>query len=187
MALKGFTPLYMINGADYNRSIETCVAIASDSSVFGVGSPVKLASTEGVLGDDGNYYNSVVASAAGDVDYGICVGIDPVTVQSLPYRVASTLTKVRVLPLQGVVFGIQEDSVGGSLALTDCNSTIDYVIGSPAVNVLTGIGDVMLDSSTVHATTGAFRLLRPARIPGNVIGTNCIWEVIAYTDALAGA
>jgi len=75
------------------------------------------------------------------------------------------------------LFVIQEDSDGGSLALTDIAGNTLLVSGTGSS--VTGQSGWEIDSSAGGDSTAAdqLRLINIARIPGNAIGTNCKWII----------
>ena len=75
------------------------------------------------------------------------------------------------------LFVMQEDSAGGSLALTAIGGNGNMVAGTGSA--ITGLSAWEIDSSDGSDTTAAdtIRFINPLRSPDNAIGTNCKWIV----------
>lgn len=167
-----------------------CVIPASDSTRVGKWDPVKLASTGAAVTIGDRAMPTVARCAAGDPIFGVVVSVGEPHIASDIYRVASTLTLVKVcLALPGTIFEIQEDSVGGALALTNGGNVGDIVVAD--CSTTTGKSAVMLDSSTV-TTGGSAQLLvlAPAAYSANgtnVVGDYCVWLVVVNEGHLLGS
>lgn len=170
----------MLDGSNPARG-QRCVHVSGDSVAIFLNDAVKLA------GDADAYGYPVVAQcAAGDQIYGICTSVEPVTFDSVNYAAGDTQRYVTILPATPqMVFEIQEDSVGGSLALTDVGKVVDLIVASGSTT--TGYSGMEIDSSS--AASGSSAQLRLLGIdltnPDNAIGENARWEVTINELTLA--
>lgn len=171
----GFRPVSTLTGGDWKGLVQTVAILSGDGTATFIGDGVKLASS---ATDDG-IYPSVVQAAAGDaepIDY-VIVGFEPdfanESFNSI-YRAGSTLRYARAVPVQNMIFEIQEDSVGESIVKTEVGEFCNIIVGSGST--ATGVSAMELDSS--NAGTGEqCRIMGLAPYPNNEIGTNAIWRV----------
>lgn len=176
-APNGFTAVGTLDGSDYHGKLQNVCFLASDSTATFIGDAVKISGS----GSEDGRYPSVAQCAAGDRAYGVLVSLEPDftdegTLSAANYRLASTLRFGKVLPFDSGVFSIQEDSVGGALAVTDIGLNFDVIVG--AGSTATGRSGMELDSSTAATTnTLVFRILQKDPAIDNEIGTNCRWLV----------
>ena len=76
-----------------------------------------------------------------------------------------------------LVFEIQEDNDTSDLAAADVNTNAD-LIATSAGSAITGIAGWELDSSSKAATiTLDCHIVGKSKIPGNVLGDYCKWDV----------
>lgn len=159
------------NGSSYNGQAREMEVDSSNGTAIFPGDFITLEA-------DGN----VAPAAAGGVIYGLCVGvkINPAVAATIHpgYLPASTAGQVYVAVGEDLVFSMQEDSVGGSLALTAVGSNVDIIAG--AGSTVTGLSGHEIDSSTsTDGLPGSAQL----RIIGldtrvdNAVGTNAKWLV----------
>lgn len=97
----------------------------------------------------------------------------PITRDSTTYRAASVNGYVLVADDPNQLFAIQEDSVGGAIAVTDIWANFSLVSGTG--NTTSGLSGWMLDSSVHNTTTLQMRLLGLLRAPDNAVGTYARW------------
>lgn len=180
----GFRPVSTLTGGDWKGLVQTVAILAADSTATFVGDAVKL---DGSSTDDG-IYPSVVQATAGDtakIDF-VVVGFEPDFANesfNQIYRSASTLRYARVVPVQNMIFDIQEDSAVSNIAKTDVGEFCNIIVA--AGSTATGISKMELDSS--NAGTGEqCRILGLAPYPNNEIGTNAIWRVTVNISNLYG-
>lgn len=148
---------------------------ADDSTAVFIGDALTVDQTNG---GDGETLAMVQAAAGGSID-GVFVGLEPTdsATSRTKYRTAST-KKYGLAIVEGIknaVFLCQEDSVGGALTADDVGKYCDLIVGSG--DTTTGLSGMEIDSSSAGTTSAQVVLLGPANIPGNAIGTNCIWRV----------
>lgn len=149
----GLRPVKHLNGSPYNGQFNVYYVPASDGTAMGAGDLVKLA---GSASADG--YATVAQSAAGNPSIGVVVGfVVDYTNLNTPsaYRAASTARYVLVSDSPDVVYEVQEDAVGGALAVTSVGLNADAVVA--AASSTTGQSGMQLDSSTA-ATTATLQL-----------------------------
>lgn len=188
----GLRPVRKIDGSPYNGALVTCHVPATDSTLLGLGDAVKLAGSSGSV-DGKQSFMTVTRAAAGDKIFGIMVGNDVNKFDDTVHRAASEARDIRVAVAgQGVVYHVQEDSVGGALAATDVGLSADLVVANADTTL--GISRMELDSSTASTTAAQVTILGLADIVRdgvkNAIGTNAVWEVrineSQVADSVAG-
>jgi len=173
----GFTCIGTLDGSDYHGKAQRVALLAADSTATFVGDTVKITGTASADGTT----PSVAQCAAGDRPYGVLVSLEPnfedeSSLSTANYRVASTLRYGMVIPMDAGLFAIQEDSVGGDLAITNVGQNISVVVG--AGSTATGISGMEIDSSTAATTnTLVYRIMGVHRVEDNELGTNCQWVV----------
>jgi len=119
---------------------------------FYIGDPVIIA---GSADADGVATVTKATAAGGAYMLGPVVSVEPITRDSTTYREASTARYVWVADNPDLVFLVQEDGVGGALAVTDVGLNADWIAGSGST--VTGLSGMMLDTST-KATTATLQL-----------------------------
>jgi len=148
----GLRPIRHINGEPYNGSATRYYVPASDSTALYIGDPVIIA---GSADADGVATVTKATAAGGAYMLGPVVSVEPITRDSTTYREASTARYVWVADNPDLVFLVQEDGVGGALAVTDVGLNADWIAGSGST--VTGLSGMMLDTST-KATTATLQL-----------------------------
>lgn len=151
-AARGFSPVRHRSGAPYNGAATEYVVLASDGTALYIGDPVVMSGSS-----DANGVPTVVKATAAGGAYitGVVVGVKPETRDSTIYRAASTLRTLLVADDPDLVFEVQEDAVGGALALASVGLNADWVDGTGSTT--TGQSGVQLDTSTA-ATTNTLQL-----------------------------
>lgn len=96
------------------------------------------------------------------------------TVPTVDYLASGASGYVFAIPVRNAVFEIQEDSVGGNMAVTAISEFCDLTFG--AGSTTTGLSGCELDSSDA-GTGDNVRILRLVNRPDNALGTNARWEV----------
>lgn len=173
-APKGATPIGTLSGADWVGTLREVEFLASDSTACFVGDFVKLT---GTTGTDGTTPVAAQA-AAGDSVVGAIVSFLPdfanESFDSI-YRTASTSRKALVAMGKDVLYAMQEDSVGGSIAATAAGSNADVIVGSGST--VTGLSGMEIDSSSVTTSTAQLRIHHIQNVPGNALGDYADWVV----------
>lgn len=143
----GLDPIRYRDGKNYTGAVNRYYVPSSDSTALYVGDPVQLA---GSASADGVPTITRATAAGGNYILGVVVGFEPATQIPLPYRAASTAMYVLVADDPDLLFAIQEDAVGGALAVTDVGLNVDLIAGSG--NAYTGQSGFLLDTSTKNTT-----------------------------------
>lgn len=188
-AARGLSPVAYLSGACYTGAANRYYVPASDGTAIYVGGLVKLAGSA-----DADGTPSVTGNVAtGNPVVGVVTSVEFVTRDSTIYRAASTERYVYVADDPNLLFEVQEDSVGGALAVTAVGNTAD-LIGFTAGSAITGLSTIEIDSSTATATgngTEDVLIVRLSRRPDNAIGANADWLVRLnnhqFVDGTAGA
>lgn len=149
----GLKPVRHRNGAPYNGAANLYYVPSSDSTAIFIGDAVKSAGDA----DAATGVPTVAQVAAGDTIRGVVVGVIPDTAQSTIYRAASTGRYLLVADDPDLEFEIQEDAVGGALALASVGLNADLVVGSGST--ATGRSGMQLDTSDVKTATAQLRIL----------------------------
>lgn len=170
----GLKPVAHRNGAPYSGAFRLYSVAAGDSTAIMIGDPVTLAGTSQTI--NGRIYSDVVRSATGDVFTGVCIGVVPVTADSLVYRAASTQRVLMVADDPDLVFEIQEVSGGTALTANDAGLNANIVVA--AGSTASGFSGVELNNAT-EATTNTLdvHILGPVMREDNAIGEHCKWLV----------
>lgn len=192
--VNGFRPVKHTNGAAWNGKVNLYYIPSTDSTAVFVGDLVKLA---GSASSDG--YPTVAQSAANDVSVGVVVGFLPENVtpggisngrtpnlDTPVYRAASTNRYVLVADSPDLVMEVQEDGVGGALAVTNIGQNIQAVVG--AGSTTTGASGMQADSSTAATTsTHELRLIGFVNRPDNEIGNANAKVLVAFNKHQYGS
>lgn len=161
--VKGARPVYHPSGRIPTRRY---AIPASDGTAVFIGDFVKSGGSA-----DANGVATVIQAAAGNTLRGVVVGFEPDHSNlALLYRTASTLRYCYVADDPDTVFEIQEDAVGGDLAVADVGENADIVVA--AGNTTFGTSGMELDTSTHVTTTAQLRILGFVQRPDNEVGTN---------------
>lgn len=176
----GLVPYASRGGKPYDGAANKYYVPASDSTALFLGDPVKLAGSADATGR----YATVTRAAAGDPILGVVVGVADPLVDSPIYRAASTATYVLVADDPDLVFLIQEDGDGGTLAATSVGLNANVVAGTGST--YTGRSGFLLDSSSANTTnTLDFQIIGLAPMEDNVLGSYAKWLVKPNTHARA--
>jgi hypothetical protein len=175
----GFSVIGTLDGSDFHgKEVRVCF-LAADATATFIGDAIKITGT----GSADGTAPSVAQCAAGDRVYAYLTSLEPdfsdeSTLSAANYRAASTLRYGSAVIADLAVCTIQEDSVGGALAITDIGNNISVIVG--AGSTTTGISGMELDSNTAATTnTLVFRLLGIDRTQGNAVGSQCRWRITA--------
>lgn len=179
-APRGAKPVYNSNGTPYSGNSMLCAIPAADATATFVGDFVKLSGTA----DTETGAPTVIQAAAGDALFGAIVGFEPDRNDlALNYRKASTLRYCYVCVDKGVMFEMQEDSIGNNLAITEVGLATDLVVS--AGSTVTGLSGMELDSSDTATAAGQLRIMGVVRKADNAIGANAKWLVLINESQLA--
>ena len=162
----GFVPVGTITGAPWNDSVEVITLDGGHSAMY-IGDVIKMTS-------DG-YPDIFAAGDSAVTALGVVVGVEvnrglDAATEFPGYMPANVAGKVHVVTDPNVIFEVQEDGVGGSLALADVGLNIEIINGTGSTS--TGISGMEIDSSTKATTaTLPFRLLKLVNRPDNELGS----------------
>lgn len=165
--INGFRPSRYLSGAPWNGAATKYATQAGDATAIFIGDLVKL---DG--GADANGLRTVTQGTAGAAAVGVVVGIvvDPTTINSAQYRVASTARYLMVVDDPNVLFEVQEDAVGGALAATSVGLNASAIVGSGSTT--TGQSGMQLDTSTAATTaTLELKIMEFVQRPDNEVAT----------------
>lgn len=128
----------------YTGTLARYFVPSSDGTALFVGDPVTVVGT----GVSTNGVPHVTRSTAGNAQQitGVIVGFEADGIIPTIYRPASTARYLLVCDDPDALFEIQEDAVGGALAVTGISANAELIAGSGST--ITGISGWMLDSST---------------------------------------
>lgn len=164
----GLRPVRHKSGAPYSGAVNTYFVPASDGTALYIGDPVIIAGS----GDADGVSTVTIATAAGAGRVtGVVVGFVPSPTFTTKYRPASTAAYVLVADDLDLVFEVQEDAVGGALAVTDIGLNADLIAGSGST--VTGLSAWQLDTSTKATTaTLQLRIVGFVQRANNEVGAN---------------
>ena len=175
----GLKPVKHLSGASWSGKANVYYVPATDSTAIFVGDAVKSAGSADATGK----YPTVTQASAGNAVRGVVIGFgeDPnvmvnPTNPDRTHRTASVAMYVLVVDDPSVIFEIQEDSAGGSIAAASVGLSTDLVVGSG--NTTTGKSGIELDSSAVGSGAATCKILRAVNREDNALGDNCKWEVL---------
>lgn len=145
----GLSPVKGGNGSPWGANLKRYYVPASDSNALFIGDPVIIAGSSDA---DGVPTATIATAGATNRITGVVAGFVPSpTIVANRYRLASTAEYILVAEGPDLVYEVQEDAVGGALALASVGLNADLVAGSGSTS--TGISGWQLDTST--AGTGA--------------------------------
>jgi hypothetical protein len=168
----GLRPVKHLDGSPYNGAVNRYYVPSSDNTAIYLGDAVVLGGTA-----DANGVPTAAAYASGGGNIiGVCVGVEPETAESTIYRVASTARYIYVADAPDLICEIQEDSVGGALAVTQVGNNFDIAVAAGSAS--TGMSAMELDSSDASGTaTAQLRVIGLSQRPDNEVGVNAKWLV----------
>lgn len=182
----GFRPVTN-RGEPWTGKTRAVVFSSGDSTAAFIGDLVKFTGTAEVI--DGKAYSVVTRATPADVRLAGAVvrfSNDPDSYNA--YRPAST-QRIAYIPQDPyVLYSVQEDQDTSSLALTDTEANIDFVLGAGG-STATGLSSMQLDSDSVNTTDALpLRLVEVEGIEGNEVGAGNFTQWVvqinqdAYTD-----
>lgn len=175
--VNGLRPISYKNGTPYNGAVTEYFIPSGNAVATFIGDVVVADGTGDVTGSGGlgKGVRSVVQIAAGTVSapiVGVVVGFktDPTNLNTPQYRTASTGRYVLVADDPNIVFEVQEDAVGGALAVADVGLNADVIVG--AGSTTTGASGMQLDTSTKAVTaTLPLRVMGFSQRQDNEVGS----------------
>lgn len=139
----GGRPIGTIVGAPYNGQANTYTAKADYATALYIGDPVVVTGER----DSGHQVVALATAGATNQITGFIIGFEPTPgIVSLGYGAASTLRYPIVADAPDLLFELQEDAVGGAIAVASIGLNINLVSGSG--NAYTKKSGWMIDSNT---------------------------------------
>jgi hypothetical protein len=145
-AAMGGRPVGTLLGAPMSGQVNTYTALASYATNMFIGDPVVVTGARG----SGHQVVEVATAGATNQLTGFIVGFEPTPgIVSLGYGAASTLRFPIVCDDPAALFELQEDAVGGAIAVANIGQNINLVSGSGST--FTKKSGWMIDSSGISA------------------------------------
>lgn len=182
----GLRPVGHRTQGQYDGRFRRYYVGTSNTTNLGVGDVVKSSGTADTKGVPG-----VTPAAAGNNMRGVIIGVqldrDVAKTEHPGYLPASTEGYVFVVDDPDVIFEVQEDSDGTTLAATDIGQTADLVIGT--MSTTTGHSKTELDSSDAGTGAGVLILGLAQRqdVRNEGFTSNQVFEVLINEHELRGA
>lgn len=189
----GLRPVSMITGAPYVPNLQPMYIPASYGTALFVGDPVVITGTantayENFIGASGEpgvmpEINKATAGAGNLID-GVIVAFAASDRDSTRSSAASTEGVALVERNPYVIWEIQEDGVGATIAATDIGLNADLVY-THAGDATYGQSGAELDISTKNTTANLqLKILGLAPIPNNELAANAVVRVLINQHAL---
>lgn len=170
-AVRGARVVGMVSGGPFNGSVRRYALPSGDSTATFIGDFVKSGGTALTI-STGETLPTITQAAAGDTLRGVVIGFDPIAGVAVGsenlnrlYRPASTQMVAWVCDDQNALLEIQEDAVGGAIALVDIGENADIVVA--AGSTATGMSGMQLDSSTHTTSSAQLRMINFVNRPDN--------------------
>lgn len=178
----GLSPIMEGNGSPWSGATSIYYVPATNATALYIGDPVILS---GAADADGVPTAIRATGATSARITGAVVGFVPsATIIANGYRAASTAEYAIVADGVGVLYEVQEDSVGGALTVQSVGLNANLVAGTGSR--ITGSG-FMLDSSTAATSaTLQVRVVKLQNRPDNAIGNYAKWVVRLNLPTEAG-
>lgn len=142
----GLKPVRRFSGAPYNGAVRRYSCPSTYATALFPGDPVVKTGTS-----DADGYSEVNAASSGGNITGVVIGFEDNASMILGYGAASTTRAVLVADDPELLFEVQEDAVGGTLALASVGLNCDLI--SAAGSTANRISGWMLDTSTAATTS----------------------------------
>lgn len=185
----GMRPVRYASGAPYNGACNEYFATGA-TGVIAPGDPVVAAgaaNTTEVQGRAAGTLPTVTIAADGDGDpiLGVCVGVLPVTRDSLAYRADSTDRIILVADDPALVFEMQTDATGTAFAGTDVGLHCCAKVGTASTTYSRSTWTLDTSDAPANDPSNQFRLMGLSKTPGNEIGAYSVWDVMINNHILA--
>ncbi len=182
----GLRPVGTIGQSGYRGRIEAFNVPATDGTAIGIGDPVTLTGAGGLSAGG---LPICKRGTVGGIAAGVMVGVqlNPGDLSMTGgYRKASTAMTILVDTDPNTIYEIQEDSVGGAVALANGTKNASLILGT--VDTVTGNSKTMLDSNTAAADAALdLLMLRPSlKIDNTPASAYCKWLVKLNLHQYAG-
>lgn len=180
----GLRPVRYRDGRPYNGASNPYYATGATGQIA-IGDPVTWTGSGNTVKFgryDQSFLQQVSLATQGDGNpiLGVCVGVEPVTDDSLPYRVTSTNRVIFVADSPDLVFQVQLDDDGATSSWSETEFGLFANLASATADTTYGISQWELDGSDAPDSdySNQVALMGLARIPGNVLGPFAEWEVM---------
>jgi hypothetical protein len=180
----GLRPVRYHSGAPYCGQVNTYFATGATGQIA-PGDPVTLGGSTNTVAFGGygpGTLRLVSLATAGDTNpmCGVCVGVAPVTADSLPYRVTSTDRIILVADAPDLIFHVQADDDADSTDWSATESGLFANLASATADTTFARSKWELDGSDNPDSdySNQVYLLGLAKLPDNEFGPFSIWEVM---------
>ena len=184
----GFTPIKHLSGAPWNGKANVYYIPSTDNVATFIGDAVKSAGSADTTGK----YPTVTQATAAAAIRGVIIGFGTTPYLmanpdnlNMKYRPAATAMYCLVVDDPGVIFEIQEDSIGNTITADMVGLSTDIAVGTGST--VTGKSAMELDSSDTATAAGQCKILRAVDRPDNALGDNCKWEVLIIEHEMLSA
>jgi len=129
----GLRPVRLLGGAPYAGAVNTYLMASDYATNAFIGDPVVVTGESLTWTGDGMIYPVVAVATAGATNQltGAIVGFEPTAgIVSLGYGAASTLRKVYVADDPNILFEVQGDGAGTTIAVASIGQNINLVSGT---------------------------------------------------------
>lgn len=181
---RGFKPVKTLDGRPYNGFVKRAYVPSTDGNAIFIGSPIKFAGSA-----DSRGVPTMAVAATNEAAAGVMVAVDAATRESALHRTADVGMYIFYVPVQNMLFEIQEDSDGNALDADSVGSNASFTAESG--NTTTGLSTIELDSDTAANTgTLSLQIVEMVDRDDNEIGDNAKWLVrfndIQFANQIAG-
>lgn len=177
---QGFRPVKYMNGKPYMGDANIYELAVGDTKATYVGDLVILSSqaaTDSFAAAERFGTSGAITAGFG---VGVVVGfvVDPTNLNTPQFRAASTKRYVLVADAVDLIMEVEEDGVGGNIALASIGLNSGFMADASAQAAVTGASGMLLDSSSVATSaTLPLRILGLSRKADNEQGTSAKWLV----------
>jgi len=178
----GFKPVRHLNGNPWNGKARMYYISADDTTALFIGDAVV---TDSNAESTGKYSSVTKAATTGAAIRGVIIGFSDQPYVALDttdlnraYRPADTAMYCLVVDDPAVIFEIQEDGDGNTIAAASVGLNADIVF-TTAGDTSNGKSGMELDSSSAATTaTLPCRILGASNKEDNALGAHCKWDIL---------
>jgi hypothetical protein len=185
----GLKPVRYASGAPYNGAFNLYFATGATGAIF-PGDPVVAAGSANTAAVQGHAAGTiptctVALDGDGDPIIGVCVGVVPVTADSLRYRADSTDRLIMVADDPNLIFIGQSDAASTAFAAVDSGQFGNLLAAAGVAG--SAMSQWVLSTASTPGTTvsNQFRFIRLFPRVDNELGAYAIWEVMLNNHMLA--
>lgn len=182
----GLKPVREAGSGPHNGGLNQYFHAAGDATALYIGDPVIKSGTS----DASGAYPSVIKATAAGAITGVVQGFVPDGVTNVAgFGAASTAYYLLVSDDPDTLYEIQEDAVGGALAITDVGLNADFINAAPGTG--RKLSGTMLDTSTKATTAGLpLKIVAVTPRPNNEVGSansKVLVKINLHTEAHGAA